>query len=660
MRSEMSEGVFEITPFRFLDATDRAWLIPKLRERRFAPETIIARQGSAGAEVFLLVSGRVKTLDTSVRPPLHEGLIEPGHYFGERAVLFETPRPLELRAIDEVALCVLGAEDFLELIRRAPNFAATLAHTLRRKHGILVAVDHFLAAVRHGVASNHIDLTQLLPAYLALEPALHPLATSNELDLGALAYAVPRLPDNVARTFCFYLTDDLHLWSPFARSVFEERDARARRRRVYEMTPGKSLVLLRDNLSDLIDFVTLLCVFAVEARKIRMRTQQANAALALCIGSRDDSRLDALPFEADEVEGLTRIWPGEVVARTTEIALHHEDFAIQIRQQELDNHNAAHPEVWIRQIAEATERLLGVGPHGLPDDFEVHIVSSNTHSVHNCLDPWLTRERAAILEFGRTHHAELCALPWPDERDLLVALSRAFLEASPERGPESESGGVVLRENAMTGIAVELFDTSALESAMIDPSLPAPTERKLLVNIDYAFGQQALLMMHQLVALFGPRIHSVNILGKAGGLVGRRGDVLVPTGFVEQLEDTLHKLDNEVDVDAIEARLPGRGVHVGPVLTVLGTMVQNRTMLHYYRHLWGAVGLEMEGAWYYRELVQARLRELLHPDCRFRAVYYVSDLPLDHSANLSASMSAFEGIPPLYAITRELLGEILG
>jgi hypothetical protein len=39
--------------------------------------------------------------------------------------------------------------------------------------------------------------------------------------------------------------------------------------------------------------------------------------------------------------------------------------------------------------------------------------------------------------------------------------------------------------------------------------------------------------------------------------------------------------------------------------------------------------------------------------------YYVSDLPLEHSASLSARLTPSEGVPPLYAITRCVLNRIL-
>jgi hypothetical protein len=87
-------------------------------------------------------------------------------------------------------------------------------------------------------------------------------------------------------------------------------------------------------------------------------------------------------------------------------------------------------------------------------------------------------------------------------------------------------------------------------------------------------------------------------------------------------------------------------------------LLQNRIMLEFYRRVWGCIGLEMEGAHYFRRVNEARHLGIIPAEVDLRFYYYVSDLPLDHSSNLATRMGAVEGIPPLYAITREILSEI--
>ena len=111
-------------------------------------------------------------------------------------------------------------------------------------------------------------------------------------------------------------------------------------------------------------------------------------------------------------------------------------------------------------------------------------------------------------------------------------------------------------------------------------------------------------------------------------------------------------------ISRLAAALPGRRLIEGPMLTVGGTLLQNRPMLQFYRRIWGCTGLEMEGIWYLRAIHEATELGVLREGARSRFLYYVSDLPLNPGEKLSARMSPLEGVPPLYAATREIVSGI--
>lgn len=652
------DDCFRVLPFRFLDAADRAWLRPRLTLHEH-PEghAVFARGDRGDRRCFLLLDGRVDLFDEG----RSRGAIAAGHYFGERAAIFDQPRTLDVVAGTPITVAVLAGDDLLELLRRSPVFAEQMGWRLRDKQGLLLAFERFRAELLLGARRGYIVLPKLIPLYRPLRPALHPHADDPTLDVDALGYAVHRLPANLTRTLSWFLTDDLPYLYSRPVEVFTRIPTSARRRAVWEIMPGKNMVLLRDGMSDLVDLVTCLCIYAVEARKIRRRLRDPALLLALA-----QSDLPALPFDARETAALRTLWP-DLPARLLDIATSHEDHAIAVHKS-LDNYNSAHAERWTHQIADAVRDLVGAEPHELPAEFYVHIVSSNTHSVGNCLSRWLPANAARIVAWGEAHRPDLARIPWADPRDRVIALARHLLatdaEAAAERARSDDDAAVVhVRESAFTGIDIQLFDLGRL-AARADAlegwlDGPAPSGRPgLLVNIDYAFGQQAEAIVASLIALFGARIRSVDVLGKAGGLVGNRGDVLVATSFVEQEDDQLHVPTVHLDAGRLAARVPDRGVHVGPVLTVLGTVLQNPTMLNFYKHVWGAVGLEMEGSYYARQILESQRRGALRPDLDLRFVYYVSDLPLRHDATLAGPLAPIEGIPPLYAITREVLTTI--
>ena len=673
----LEEILANLIPFLFLSSSDRAELAKQSETLTFSRDEWIIRQGTAGdGRVFVVLSGVVEVLDEA--EGTLAGAIEAGRYFGERAALFGTPRSHSVRAMEEeVTVAAIPGAVFLDLLGARPALAHSLGNILRERQGLFRAFDAFMAELLVGVSEDIINFRSLRRHYVDLCPALHPHVSDQDvIDFEALTYASNRLPEGITRAFMLYLTDNLddRLEGPVSR--LPPRETRARRRAIYEMAPGKFMVMLRDGVSDLIDFVTCLCAFATEARKIRYRLLAPGRleALAATLDDPETSQnasafLTEHGFSPEEIEHFERLWPGCVLETFYEIALHHEDYNIQVTKQ-LQGYNAQHAEHWTSQIAQAVTRLTGHPCADLPEDLPVHIISSNTHSVHNCLSPFLRHHREEIEAWGAIHHPELCAVEWVDGEDLLYALTRHWLAAHPERQAEREredhEGGMIrLASTALTGISVEIIDMTRITAEGIDSGIFSDDQELctegLLVNIDYAFGQQAEEILAILLQLFGANVRSVNILGKAGALVGERGDILVANAFVEQTQDLLEPLRaiNACDLERLAARVPDRNVHHGPVLTVAGTLLQNNVLLRFYRHIWGCVGLEMEGTYYLRELLKGMHLGIVPEDVEMRFIYYVSDVPLSPGETLAGALMPGEGIPPLYAITREVLAGVL-
>lgn len=665
-----------VIPFQFLSARERAALVPRMEWREFPPGELILRQGERSRDVYLLAWGRVEVLEPATGLVL--STIDPGHYFGERAALFEMPRAVSLRALGAVGAWSLPGQDLLQLIERSPAFAMAMAGGLRTKQGIFHAYGRLYARLLALVDKREFLLSDLLPAYRELCPALHQGLREERIDVAALSYAVARLPAAVTRTMSYYLAGDLPPLYRDPAAQFTAVGSSARRRAAWQPLPGKLLVLMRDGVSDVADFLTCLCVYAVEARKIRRRARSSELLLALGqVPPQLDPAWEArvvplLRFTPEEYQGLRRIWPDGFWDRLRDVLLHHEDVGIECDLL-VDHYNSRSSEVWATQIRDLARQLVDLEDPQL----EVHIVSSNTHSVSNCLSSWVHSRRDELLAWGQRTQREVCGEPapgrpwgdrWASREDLLYVLARAWLRAHPDQlaGREREEqsrGHLRVRETAFTGIEVDLFDLRRIDPALVDPALRAraPTRPVLLVNVDFAFGQQAEEILASLLFLFGRRVASVNVLGKAGGLQGRRGDVLLPATLLLQTNDELYRLPNpDLPLAELTTQAPQLTVHEGPVLTVAGTLLQDRVMLHYYRRFWRCVGLEMEGSFFARELVSAIASGVVEPAIQTRFAYYVSDLPLEAGQSLSEPLSAEVGVPGLYAITRGILARILG
>ena len=645
-----------------------------MQRRVYVPGETVLSHGTGGAsEFFFIQRGSVGLYDPRY-PELRSALIPAGSYFGERGVLFQEVYPVDFVAEEETVCFAVSSSAFLDLVSSSRAFAQALGTILQDRQGIFAAFESFTAEIMRAINRGFLDIRGLLRHYRELEPALHPGISSHEIDFGALLYAVRRLPENVTRNHSYLLTDDLPTEFAEPEGLFPAVQSRARRRDIWEMLPGKSMVLLRAGMSDMADIITCLCLYAVEAAKIRGRLHDPASIRRLeQTISELDSRRDeveqiesiellAFDFSPDEVAGLKAVWPGAVLPRLSEIVRHRESINIDFRRHVATFHTHR-SQAWTHQVADAARRLLGCEPADLDPAIPVHIISSNDHSVVNCLNPDPRRYGEEILSWARRSEHPYLDYTWKNSDDLVYGLSPAFWAANPKhpRCDELECGVLRLSNTSSTGIQVQLIDIAALASATMDPGVRYPAEpgSGLIINIDYAFGEQAEDIIRNLILLFGRNLASINVLGKAGSLVGRRGDILIPDAFIEQTSDRFYPLPGD-EGPAFSAlrETDDPTVHRGPILTVAGTLMQNRRMLHFYRRIWGCIGLEMEGIFYLRQILEAVELGVIPRPVPVRFLYYVSDLPLEHRDSLSIRLHPSEGIPPLYAITRETLNAI--
>jgi hypothetical protein len=664
-----------IVPFRYLSAPTRQRLLREGQRVDLVDSEMVFIQGDAGDDsVYLLLTGSAESLDMERSPWFRKNVLEPGTIFGEQSGVFGTPRSYGVRALGDSSCFKIPGGHFRLLLSESRAFAQAFGAKLRNSLGIFDAFDLFLAEIVRGIALGHLEIRRYVDLYKNLAPALHRKANDQStIDFEALAYAVRRLPANTLETFVFLLSDNLPSVYASPDLLFPPVPTEARRRFVYRMMAGKDMVLVRSGLSDLLDFVTCLCLFSVETRKIRYRLNHPELILALSsrcslppeARTGDDEFMARLPFDADELASIRRVWPERTVERIRDIVFHRQAYSVDVRKQ-VNNYNASLSERWTAQIGEAARQAIGSGPADFPDELAVHIVSSNTHSVSNCLNPFFVEHADEILSWA--DRAGRRSGGWDQGQDEVYFLARDWFREDPRRverviASEAACGIVRVPETMTTGIQVQLIDPSRVCRSPIDPGVGVGScaGSSLVVNIDYAFGEQAEEIMRNLLMLFGRNVRSISVLGKAGALEGQRGDVLAPTAFIEQAGDAFQPLP-PADTRAIarlRSALPGRRVIEGPLLTVRGTLLQNQRMLNFYRRVWACVGLEMEGAYYWRAILESEQLGVLRAGAAKRFYYYVSDAPLATGESLSARLTPQEGVPPLYAITREILTGIV-
>src|SRR5450631_4527434 len=126
-------------------------------------------------------------------------------------------------------------------------------------------------------SSGETQLRVFEHSHKAMGSSLHPLAASSELDLGALLYAIRRLPDAIfdARRVVMGQSAEVFAqrgFSPF--SEWTEVSAPGRRRRWYDDGDGTLAVLIA-SASDVDDLVPTMVALQIEVNKLRVALRGA-------------------------------------------------------------------------------------------------------------------------------------------------------------------------------------------------------------------------------------------------------------------------------------------------------------------------------------------------------------------------------------------------
>lgn len=291
-------------------------------------------------------------------------------------------------------------------------------------------------------------------------------------------------------------------------------------------------------------------------------------------------------------------------------------------------------------------RLVELGLEKRP----IHIVSANMHSIMNTLFAYAARREQ------------------DSEKDFYEFIQHSKKDYDRVKEFAREHGLVDIPDESGAFIDCQIIDTRLLDDLSVHPAVTFSfdenrEEAPVLVVMDYAFGAQAFEVLEELLSpLHGEEdiyfnISSVSIMGKAGILPGNKGDIMLATAHV--FEGTPHNYIVKNDLER-EDFPDDVNVYCGPIVTVLGTSLQNRDVLEKFQKTsWKAVGLEMEGGHYHRAINAAIIRKHISPSVKVRYAYYASDNPLQSGQTLSSGALGDEGIKPTYMITRSILQKIL-
>src|SRR5437763_8184713 len=246
-------------------------------------------------------------------------------------------------------------------------------------------------------SSGETQLRVLEPSHMAMGSSLHPLAASEELDLGAFLYAVRRLPDGIAGAHLVVMGQDVEALTHSGIPVdsWQEAEAPARRRRWYDSGTGTLAVLLA-SASDVDDLVPTLVAFQIEWNKIRVRMRAAGwpeAAGSPDVPAEECAR--ELGGSAEDWARLRGAWGDSFVERMRLVAQQR----LSLRVRMLGGSHTGYARLTRRWWAPVSGELAIEGLTERP----LYFVSSNSHSLVNIVtgiagDRARQRELVAFVE----------------------------------------------------------------------------------------------------------------------------------------------------------------------------------------------------------------------------------------------------------------------
>ncbi len=518
----------------------------------------------------------------------------------------------------------------------------------------------------------------MIRSLLELNPEIYGLITDPEkLELSGLNYIFQRLPQGIEE--CTYIK--LISREGFENSPSEVLVPAKRRRNCYRIDQEQMFIEMTRGRSDIYDVLTHLTFMFIEAEKIRRNALDQKGR-----PKRDWLKLQEIIEKMDNGEafnpqiGFTYL--SSLVGRTYEETINaYENF----ESSEKVN-NLFKIIYWLgtksineyldkedREISFSSTLREKIGLHifgtqwatGIKNALiksslinrPIHIISANLHSVMNSI-------YASEALKTKTKSKEFFEIA-----ELLSESSNESLRNSVKQHA-LKNGMLEIQDSSGVNIGCQIFDCNLLSEKNIHPDLKdcynnRSSKNTVIIVLDYAFGEQAFELMDELLKPYildnkksYLNVQSINIMGKAGILEGIKGDIMIPTSHIFEGSADNYPIENKFDDTIIkDSHL---NIYRGPMITVLGTSLQNKDVLRYFhRSSWSCIGLEMEGA-HYQKAIQAasKIRDSISENVHLRYAYYASDNPLETGSTLASGGLGIGGVLPTYLITLSMLQSI--
>ncbi|PIV16536.1 MAG: hypothetical protein COS42_09450 [Flavobacteriales bacterium CG03_land_8_20_14_0_80_35_15] len=513
----------------------------------------------------------------------------------------------------------------------------------------------------------------LRSALLSLKPEIYGSIAETKVELNGLNYVIERLPEGIEECQFINLTADEGLKNSHFKAIIPPK----RRRNCYRIDKNQMNIEVTRGRSEIYDILTHLTFLFIESHKIKDRVliNEGNstirewkhleevvlfnkkldqedrevliAHLASILGRNyyEVLNADKLFSTKSKPNRLFEIfyWLGKLAI---DEVLKNEKRVITFSSELRENiGHHLYGEIWANNIKKVLfkNNLL---------DKPIHIISANMHSVMNSIYAPLAIPKERLANKGMTLFEKLSDSANEELQQKVMAYAL-------------KNGLIYIKDASGTNINVQIIDASKIDFSQSEYKINQ-SEMPIIVVMDYAFGEQAFETMDELLKPYksnrGKEHHlnviSVSIMGKAGILDGKKGDIMIPSAHIFEGTADNYPFENQLSKKDLEGF--GLKVYDGAMISVLGTSLQNKDILEFFHNsTWNVIGLEMEGAHYHKAIQSAsKIRGNISANVKVCYAYYASDNPLETGSTLASGGLGTTGVKPTYAITQKILQKI--
>jgi hypothetical protein len=536
--------------------------------------------------------------------------------------------------------------------------------------------------------SVDIHLSSFVESHLGMEPSLHPLAESKEIDITAFLYAAIRLPDciHAVRRVLLGQSEEVFKEAGIA-GIFDWREVTASARRRQTLFDGRSvLAAFVTSISDVDDILPSLVVFQIEWNKMNALLASSPLGADLAGGrvraeEADEPLRQLLRIAPEDWQLLHRGWGTGWDEKIRAIASEPKGMRVTLVKGGFSEYRRVVQHWWTELTHHFEETLLEFRP--------IYLTSSNMTAFSDLLSGFVPRHRDAVIEFALDTKLDGFESRWRqaqgdrDEQamaDLLYHATRDYLKGSESAAQgyaemEEEAGVLNYGLRQTLDLPVQIIDLRNLSPERMDPRLQIrkiealKESRAMIVNIEYPLGFAAYHVFSQ-IAASARRILGVYILGKAATMSARIGDIMIPNEIFDLHSKNTIYFKNCFSLNDFQELT--RNIAVldrQKALTVRGTFLQNKAMLQeFHREHFNSV--EMEAGPYlcavYEHLFPERypMNATLNLDNDAESLYdlgllyYASDTPYHRRESLLSRSMGISGVESLYACSAAVLRKI--